>query len=62
MKPDLTGTLVRPTVERINNALETILDHILSKGTITKCDVEHTVYVVPKALILPEFCQDGQES
>ncbi len=55
MELDLTGTLVCPTVEGINNALEMLLDHVLSKGTIAKCDLEHTVNVISKALILPKF-------
>ncbi len=59
MKLNLTGTLVCPAVEGVDNALETILDHILSKGTITKSDLEHTVNVIPETLILPKFCQDG---
>jgi hypothetical protein len=59
MKLELTGMLVCPTVKGIDNALETLLHHLLSKGTIAKCDLKHTVNVVPKALILPKFCQDG---
>ena len=57
---DLTGTFVCPTVKGINNALEALLDHILSKGTVAKRDLEHTVDVVPEALILPKFHQDGR--
>jgi hypothetical protein len=56
MKLDLTGTLMCPTVEGVDSALETILDHILSKGTTAKRDLEHTINVIPEALILPKFC------
>ncbi len=58
---DLAGMLVCPTVEGIHDALEMLLNRILSKWTVAKCDLKHTVNVVPKALILPEFCQDGRD-
>ena len=55
MKLDLTGMLVCPTVEGVNDALEMLLNHILLKGTVLKCDLKHTVNVVPKALILAKL-------
>ncbi len=55
MKLDLTGMLVCPTVEGIDDALETLLNHILLKGTVPKRDLEHTVNVVPEALILAKL-------
>ncbi len=55
MKLDLTGMLVCPTVEGINDALETLLNHILLKGTVPKHDLEHTVNVIPEALLLAKL-------
>jgi hypothetical protein len=56
----LTRTFVGPTMEGVNDTVKTLLDHILSERAVAKCDLKHTVDVVPEALVLPEFCQDGR--
>jgi len=54
----LTRTLVRPTVERVDNTVKALLDHVFSERAVAKCDLKHTVHIIPKALVLPKFCQD----
>jgi hypothetical protein len=50
----LTGTLVCPAVEGINDQLKAIVGHFLSQQTVAECDIEDTVDVITNALILPE--------
>ena len=59
MKLDVTGKLVCRTVEGTDNALETILNTSFRRDICVKRDLERTVIVVPEALIIPKFCQNG---
>ncbi len=51
-----------PTMKCVNNALKTFIGCVLPKRAVVKCDLEHTVDVVSKALIVPKFCQDSCDS
>jgi hypothetical protein len=50
----LTGTLVSPAVERVNNTLKAFLVHFISQTTVVKCDVQDAIDVIPETLVLPE--------
>ena len=54
----MTGTLVGPAVERVNDTLKAFLVHFIFQRTVAKCDVEDAVDVIPETLILPEHFQD----
>jgi hypothetical protein len=48
-----------PIMKCVHNALKMLVGHILPKQAVAKCDLEHIVDVISKALIFPKFCQDS---
>jgi hypothetical protein len=50
----LTGTLVSPAVERVDDTLKVFLVHFISQTTVVKCDVQDAIDVIPETLVLPE--------
>jgi hypothetical protein len=50
----LTGTLVSPAVERVDDTLKAFLVHFISQTTVVKCDVQDAIDVIPETLVLPE--------
>jgi len=50
----LTGTLVGPAVEGIDDQLKAILDHFLFQRTVAQRNIKDTVDVITNALILSE--------